>query len=482
MFCILNGGEEALDLSSDQQLKRTRHTQSAFLPSAEWYLISVVCGFSALREEKPHTNDRDVPMLLQAECASMRVTAFVLKRRKRMSDRSPASNALDPWTILDTLPDYLAVLDASGTIRYLNAAWQQLFGADSTLHIGAGYLAGFEASFAASDIDVMAVQAGLREIVAGARDRLELEFPYQTDGQRRWFAAVALPYLIGGERGTLVQHREVTRRRQAEAQLNESEAELRALFAAMTDLIFVIDARGRYLEIGPTSSAQLGDGVAALVGKTLHELLPAAQANEFLHSIQRALETRQTISIRYSMIVNQAEQWFDATISPLQADRVLWVARDITEIKQEEQRRQSQETIINQQASALIELSTPLIPISDHTLLLPLVGALDSRRAQQVMETLLQGIAEHNAESVILDITGVPLVDTHVAGVLLRAAQAARLLGTRVMLTGIRPEVAQAIVGLGVDLSSIETRASLQDGIAATLGRARAAPSGQADR
>jgi len=182
------------------------------------------------------------------------------------------------------------------------------------------------------------------------------------------------------------------------------------------------------------------------------------------------------------MTANGTEQWFEAAISPLQVDRVLWVARDITEIKQEEQLRQSQAAIIDQQANALIELSTPLIPISNHTLLLPLIGALDSGRAQQVMETLLQGIAEHTAESVILDITGVPLVDMHVAGVLLRAAQAVRLLGARVILTGIRPEVAQAIVGLGVDLSSIETRASLQDGIAATLGRARAARHSQPNR
>ncbi len=96
------------------------------------------------------------------------------------------SNALDPWSILDTLPDYLAVLDAGGTIRYLNAAWQQLFGADSSMRTGASYLAGFETSFAASDIDMMAVQAGLRELMAGERERMELEFPYDADGQRRW--------------------------------------------------------------------------------------------------------------------------------------------------------------------------------------------------------------------------------------------------------------------------------------------------------
>jgi rsbT co-antagonist protein RsbR len=388
-----------------------------------------------------------------------------------LSSNRPDHNGLEPWTILDTLPDYLVVLDANGTIRYLNAAWQQLFGADTDMRAGANYLASFEALFAASDIDVMAVQAGLREIAAGERERMEIEFPYQAADQRRWFIATALPYPLAGKRGTLVQHREISRRRQIEAQLHESEAELRALFAAMTDMIFVIDSEGRYLKIGPTSSALLDNDAASLIGKTFHDLLPAAQADTFLDCVRRALATRHTTNIRYSISLGSTEEWFDAAISPLQADRVLWVARDISEIKQEEQRRQSQEEIIHQQATVLMELSTPLIPISSDTLLLPLVGALDSRRAQQVMETLLQGIAQHRAESVILDITGVPLVDTHVAGVLMRAAQAVRLLGARVILTGIRPEVAQSIVGLGVDLSSIETRASLQDGIAAALER-----------
>jgi rsbT co-antagonist protein RsbR len=103
-------------------------------------------------------------------------------------------------------------------------------------------------------------------------------------------------------------------------------------------------------------------------------------------------------------------------------------------------------------------------------MVMPLIGAIDSRRAQQVLETLLEGISSTRAAIAILDITGVPVVDTQVANTLLRAAHTARLLGTQVILTGIRPEVAQTLVGLGADLSSIITYASLQRGIAYATG------------
>src|SRR6185295_2919913 len=106
------------------------------------------------------------------------------------------------------------------------------------------------------------------------------------------------------------------------------------------------------------------------------------------------------------------------------------------------------------QAAALDELSTPLIPISDDTVIMPLIGNIDSRRAQQVIEALLEGVAETRTQVAILDITGVPVVDTQVANALIGAAQAVKLLGAQVVITGIRPEVAQTLVGLGVDLSN----------------------------
>jgi len=136
----------------------------------------------------------------------------------------------------------------------------------------------------------------------------------------------------------------------------------------------------------------------------------------------------------------------------------------------EQEQLDLQEQIIAGQQAALRELSTPLIPLADGVLVMPLVGTVDSARAQQVLETLLVGIAEHQAETAILDITGVRDIDTGVANALLRAAQAARLLGARVVLTGIGAEVAQTLVHLDLNMESIVTRSNLQGGIAYALG------------
>jgi len=150
------------------------------------------------------------------------------------------------------------------------------------------------------------------------------------------------------------------------------------------------------------------------------------------------------------------------------------IMRDATEqIRTEHERAALHEQVIAAQQAALRELSTPLIPLTDDLVAMPLIGTIDSNRAQQVIETLLAGVAGSRATNAILDITGVQVVDTQVANALLRAAQAVKLLGAQVVLTGIRPEIAQTLVGLGLDLSGIVTRATLQSGIAFALaGRA----------
>jgi anti-anti-sigma regulatory factor len=137
----------------------------------------------------------------------------------------------------------------------------------------------------------------------------------------------------------------------------------------------------------------------------------------------------------------------------------------------EAERAHLQEGMIRLQATALAELSTPLIPINDRIVVMPLIGSIDSRRAQQVLQTLLSGIADSRAEVAILDITGVSVVDTQVANALVQVAQAVRLLGAQIMLTGIRPEVAQILVSLGIDLQGIITHSTLQSGVAYALAR-----------
>ncbi|NJP06223.1 MAG: PAS domain-containing protein [Chloroflexaceae bacterium] len=149
---------------------------------------------------------------------------------------------------------------------------------------------------------------------------------------------------------------------------------------------------------------------------------------------------------------------------------VMGLFRDLSEQhRQEAERTALQQQIIDAQRDALRELSTPLIPLSDSVLIMPLVGTIDSQRAQQVMESLLEGAARHQASLVILDITGVSVVDTQVAQAFIQTAQAVKLLGAEVMLTGIQPQIAQTLVHLGVDLSAIQTRGNLQSGIASAL-------------
>jgi rsbT co-antagonist protein RsbR len=117
------------------------------------------------------------------------------------------------------------------------------------------------------------------------------------------------------------------------------------------------------------------------------------------------------------------------------------------------------------------EISSPVIPVHDDVLVLPLVGTIDSARSSRIMETLLTGVQEHAAEVVIIDITGVPIVDTAVANHLIQATRAATLLGAHCVLVGVSAEVAQTLVQLGVNLSTLVTRSNLQAGITYALAR-----------
>jgi len=130
-----------------------------------------------------------------------------------------------------------------------------------------------------------------------------------------------------------------------------------------------------------------------------------------------------------------------------------------------EERDRLQQEMIEAQKRALRELSTPIVPITNNLIVMPLIGTIDTARSQQIMENLLQGISQYQAQVVIIDITGVPMVDTGVANHLLQSARAAGLLGSQVVLVGISPEVAQTIIQLGVDLTGIVTRSDLQSGV-----------------
>jgi rsbT co-antagonist protein RsbR len=233
----------------------------------------------------------------------------------------------------------------------------------------------------------------------------------------------------------------------------------------------------RLIDANPLNLQTAGFDVGAQAGRQLVEIFPGVP-DMILQAYVDVVQTGQPRDLGTVTAADDDEQLGGVTMTiqvmPLPNNHICVLVENITERKRaEDLLRQSitQEETIRAQEAALAELSTPLIPISDAVMVMPLIGAVDSRRAQLVLEALLEGVASSHALVAILDITGVPVVDTQVANALLRAAQAVKLLGAQVVLTGIRPEVAQTLVGLGADLSGIVTCGSLQTGIAYATSR-----------
>jgi len=266
---------------------------------------------------------------------------------------------------------------------------------------------------------------------------------------------------------------------------NEVVRELRAtlhrleqIFQANPLAMIEADNKGEIVQWNPAAERIFGWSAVEAIGKNAIALLVPGLALEHVQGTVGALLNGQAANSRNENVTKDGRvitcQWHNAVLKD-EAGKVLgWLSQteDVSaQVQAEAERLALQEQIIEGQQAALRELSTPIIPITDGVIAMPLIGAIDSNRAQQVIEGLLTGVAELGATTAILDITGVPVVDTQVANALLRAAQAVKLLGAQVIITGIRPEVAQTLVGLGLDLSSITTLATLQSGIAWALAR-----------
>jgi anti-anti-sigma regulatory factor len=152
----------------------------------------------------------------------------------------------------------------------------------------------------------------------------------------------------------------------------------------------------------------------------------------------------------------------------------LLVAKRALEAELDERRRAEVERLVLQRQ--ILEMSTPIIPISDRILAMPLIGLMDEERVERVLQAALRRTTESHAEVMILDITGVLRADERVAAAILDTARALRLLGARTVLTGIRPDMAQALVALDVDFADITTKSTLQAGIAYAMHAITRAP------
>lgn len=242
-------------------------------------------------------------------------------------------------------------------------------------------------------------------------------------------------------------------------------------------LMFVKDTAFRYLfvnqaylDFGPFRPEQI-------IGRTDHDFHPLESAEKIRELEQEVLRTGRTIEREEDLMMARGPCHFVVVKFPARDESgavigVAGIVTDITDLKRREAARLAEhERLIERQRDALRELSTPLLPIAEGVLAVPLVGALDPRRAQELLDTLLHGITGLRARVAILDVTGIREIDHEVATALVHAARAARLVGAEVMLTGISPVVARTLVGLGADLSGITTLATLASGIERALRR-----------
>jgi len=279
-------------------------------------------------------------------------------------------------------------------------------------------------------------------------------------------------------RDVTTQTRTVQRQAKLSAQAEELSRRLERIMASVPGIVW---EQWRQRDPLQLRTDFISEGITTLTGYSTEDWLTRPEFwLEIMHPDDReeAIEaghrvlTHGEASVQYRWFTRDGRTiWVESNMRLLRDEAgaplgMSGVTVDITQRKRaEEEQARLREELIASQGHLLAELSTPLIPISDQVLAMPLIGAIDQARAERVVEILLQGISARGARVAILDITGVPTVDTKVADTLMRAARGVQLLGAEVVLTGIRAEVAQTLVALGVDLGSIATRGTLQDGI-----------------
>jgi rsbT co-antagonist protein RsbR len=264
-----------------------------------------------------------------------------------------------------------------------------------------------------------------------------------------------------------------------EAELAEERHRLRTLVDALPDFVFMKDRDSRFLLLNRAMAQFMGaETPQEIIGKDDFDLFPEVLAAQYRADEMEVMQSgRVKTGYEEQTVTREGEiRWMQSTKAPLRDGSgnvigVVGMVRDITAIKQAHERERQQRQIIEAQQQAISELSTPIIPVMDRIIVMPLIGGIDTARARDIMRSLLAGIGQYRARIAILDITGVPVVDSGVAQHLDRTIQAARLKGAQTIVTGVSDAIAETIVDLGIDWSGVETERDLQTGLVTALER-----------
>jgi PAS domain S-box-containing protein len=366
--------------------------------------------------------------------------------------------------MIESITEYEVVrLDDHGVIR--------------TWHPGAERLTGYTAEEALgkpvtifyTPEDVESGRIGEELQTAEREGRYETEgWRVRKDGSRFWAGVTLTPIRDGqGNRGGFVK---VVRDLSGQREQQMAAAALEQMLDAITDYEVIRLDRDGVIRSWSAGAARLKQYSAAeVIGRHVSLFYTEEDARSGLADREMSAAAREGRYETEGWRVRKdgSRFWANVIISPIRDTGgelvgFVKVARDLSE-------RREQEQLVQRQRDEILELSTPVIQVWEKVLVLPVIGTLDSLRAARLTEGLLEKIAQEQAEVVILDISGVPAIDTDVAQHLLKTVEAARLMGTESVLSGVRPETAQAIVHLGIELGTLRSRNSLRDALQLAL-------------
>jgi len=407
------------------------------------------------------------------EVERLRARVLELEEKLAEAERRAAMFA----GLLEELPVPVAVQAADGILIELNRRNREMSGVpsreavlgkynmlDDPQAVGQGYAAAFRRALGGETTVMPPTSYDTKE------GRIE-----RTDDRVFWTQSSFHPVDIGGERYVISVNLDVTDRVRAQKAHEESTAFLHGIVENAPMLVFAKDREGHYRVVNRPFEQFLGISRADLLGKTDLELFPEHLAREYWKSDVSVFETGVPLVREDAYAIGDRTFHFVTTKFPLRdasgkVSNVGSIAVNITEQKEAEaQARALADEMLALQEATVRALSSPLLPIAEGVVVMPLIGHIDERRAEQVLATLLEGVVEHRARTVIVDVTGVPEIDAQVAHAILQAARAVGLLGAGVILTGMQSAIARTLVDLGADLGGIATRGTLRSGIAIAL-------------
>jgi PAS domain S-box-containing protein len=366
--------------------------------------------------------------------------------------------------MVDSITDYgLIRLDEKGVIRSWNTGAQQInqYTAEEIIGQSASVF------YPESDIADGSLDAELRTAMETGRSEAE-GWRIRKDGSRFWASVVFSPIRdsAGVPQGYVKVMRDLTARFLQEVALRNFEQ----MIESIADYeIIRLDADGTIRTWNPGARKLRQYEEAEVLGRHVSVLYPEDDVRSGLPGQEMAAAVRdgRLESEGWRVRKDGSRFWANEVLSPIldPAGVLLGYVRVTSDLSE----RRGQEQLLARQRDEILELSTPVIQVWDKVLVLPIIGTLDSNRAARLTESLLESIARHQAEVAILDVSGVPAVDTDVAQHLLKTVEAARLMGTSGILSGVRPDIAQAIVHLGIDLGGLRSCSSLRDALQLAL-------------